>query len=144
MIQGTRFFFFFHSLKFMNSVAVTVRAGAGRGASPPAEAAMGERGRTARAPGAPRGCGAGKWLRRDLGFLCLPPLCSVFALLPLAATWVASRGSIHHSPASRSLLVGSPSVCPGVTRQQQTVKRKKIGWKYQCTLVTINPAFNLC
>lgn len=39
---------------------------------------------------------------------------------------------------------GSPTMCPGVTHQQQTVKRKKIGWKYQCTLVTINPAFNLC
>lgn len=84
----------------------------------------------------------GKGLQTDLGFLC-PPLritalfFSSFHLGGIARLHLLLSGIVI-AP------VGSPTMCPGVTHQQQTVKRKKIGWKYQCTLVTINPAFNLC
>jgi len=84
----------------------------------------------------------GRGLQTDLGFLCPPP-CLVLLLFP--SFHLGGIARLHPLLSGISIvLVGSPTMCPGVTHQQQTVKRKKIGWKYQCTLVTINPAFNLC
>lgn len=84
----------------------------------------------------------GRELQTDLGFLCPPP--SIIVLF-FPSFHLGGIARLHPLLSGISIApVGSPTMCPGVTHQQQTVKRKKIGWKYQCTLVTINPAFNLC
>lgn len=84
----------------------------------------------------------GGGMQMDPGFLCPAPHMMVLFLPSLHLGGITR---LHPLLSGISIApVGSPTMCPGVTHQQQTVKRKKIGWKYQCTLVTINPAFNLC